>query len=262
MVEANGRSELAVLVESPAAAAVLTALSDGPQTRTALADRVAPDDGALDDALDRVAERGWIRREADTYRTTRVGSLVAAQFEALSEAASLGRTLGDLADLVPVDDLSVDLRQFADADVVRATDSDAAAPEAAVADLLHEADEVTVVGDALPATVLDALAAAVDGGARADVVLGDAGIDALTGVAESEGVTDSLASDAVTAVRHEGPVGSTVGLADETAWVLLGDDPRSPDASLSVDDDVVRAAVVARHALLMRESAEAVPARA
>jgi predicted transcriptional regulator len=257
MVESHVRSDLGLLVESPTAETVLTVLAEGSQTRSALAERDDVGADALDDALAGLTERGWVVREAETYRTTRVGSLVAAQYETLAETASLATRLGDVAELIPVEELNVDLRQFGGADVVRPTADDPDAPQTAVAARIREADRVTVAGDVLPAAVLDAVAAAADGGATADVVLGDAGRDAVTGGGPSERVAGLLDGDATTVVRRESGVGATVGLVDQTAWALLGDDPAAPEAALFVADDVVRAAVVTRHAALRHGGTEA-----
>lgn len=69
--------------------------------------------------LSDLEERGWITREDNGYRTTAVGDAVNADLETLIETVATGRKLQEVFRWIPIDELGLDLRAFADADLIR-----------------------------------------------------------------------------------------------------------------------------------------------
>lgn len=102
-------------------------------------------------------ERGWITRSGTDYETTAVGDLVAADVDALFETLDAARTLGDVVEWLPTDAMTVDLRAFADATIVRATETDTGAPMRHYVDRLEAASRLRVLLYGVDATGIETI---------------------------------------------------------------------------------------------------------
>lgn len=93
--------------------------------------------------LNELDERGWAERTADgDYVATPMGQLVAAEFTPLVESMRTVRELGEAAAVLPIDELSIGLRQFSDGTVRRPEPNDPMAPAAFLTDLLRGTSEL------------------------------------------------------------------------------------------------------------------------
>lgn len=232
--------DVAYLARSPSRVAILRALADEPMDRHDVLAAVDASRVTIGRILGAFEERHWVTRDGPVYEPTRLGRLVLAAFDELTETTRLARTLGPLAEELPSEFFDVDLRHLADATVVRATDADPLAVARVAGDLMAEAGEVKVFAHAIAGTVVEAQTAAARAGQPSTVVV-DA--DLLATIAADDGlrsqVRDLLATGRATYVVAEGPVPISVGVYDDETVAIGFTDDGLPNAAIVTDDEAV-----------------------
>lgn len=173
---------VAFLARSEHRVAVLKALAESSHSRRKLEAKTDASRSTLSRALNAFEERGWIElvREDDTwvYTLTTAGSLVLDRFLPLLETVAGVETLGEGLDYLPVEEMDIDIRHFADADVVTATEFDPTAAVECAIQRLRESGHVRCVTRMVPPPYVRALhEAVVDGPSTAELVLDEAYVD-------------------------------------------------------------------------------------
>jgi predicted transcriptional regulator len=133
---------------------VLTGLAGGPHTERELVAATGVSDVTVGRILDDFAARGWVVEREDGYERTRVGDLVAADYEQFADSMDLACRLGPVRDLFPVAEFPFDLRLLTDA---RVSDPDRFDPLRAVdrwKELLRGADRFVGVAPAATGTTV------------------------------------------------------------------------------------------------------------
>lgn len=119
-VTGDALDDVAYLARSENRLRVLHALASRPSPRHELADETGCSRTTLGRILHELEEREWVRRVVGgDYVATPRGKHVAAAFAPLLESMEAIRMLGDAVDWIPTEALSIGVRHFADATVLR-----------------------------------------------------------------------------------------------------------------------------------------------
>jgi len=219
---------------------VLGLLADGPHTRHELATETGASQPTLGRILRDFEERNWIAPTEGGYEATPTGRLVAdgmREFYALMETE---RTLRELVDWLPTEELSFDLRELREATVTVPSQTRPGAPVSRVIELVRDAESVTVLSHAFNDRTLEAVTEWVDSGGRFEAVFS---ADAIEPVADDAVLADRfrrlVAADTATIRIYDGSVPLAVTLIDGTVSLLLRDDSGRLQAALDTDSPAV-----------------------
>lgn len=165
-VPADALEDVAHLARSPHRVPILASLADGPRGRRELGDETGASRSTVGRILADLEERGWAERtDGGEYEATPTGAFLSRELSPLVEAVAAISNLGDAVDVLPADELSIGLRHFGDASVVRPEPNEPAELGRYHTELLREASEVrTLTYIAPPVSVGEAVAAGVEDG--------------------------------------------------------------------------------------------------
>lgn len=107
--------DVAFLARSENRVRILLALDEERLDRRELREAVDASRATCSRALTGFEERGWIERDRNGYRTTRAGSIVANRMLSLTETIDGVRAVGDGIEVLPIEELSLDVRHLAGA---------------------------------------------------------------------------------------------------------------------------------------------------
>lgn len=183
--------------------------------------------------LDALEEAGWIDYEYGTgYTLTPCGELIATEFFAFVETMQAGLKLQPVFRWLDPSDIDIDLRLFADAEIVVAEQHDPYAPMNRHIELLEDAEHFRAL---LPSVGLQAIQVAHE-----HVITGDAQHELVVspGVAETirakatyaDLVAELLATDACTIYEADEPLPYYLGLAGSTTQLGIEDANGKPQA--------------------------------
>lgn len=133
---------------------VLTSLAGGPHTERELVAETGVSDVTVGRILEDFEERGWVVERDGGHERTRVGDLVAEDYEQFADSMDLACRLGPDRELFPLDEFRFDLRLLTDAQV---SDPDGFDPVRAVdrwKELLRGADRFVGVAPATTGTTV------------------------------------------------------------------------------------------------------------
>ena len=232
--------DVAFLARSPNRVAVLRALADGSLDRHDLTAAVDASRITVGRVVGDLEARNWVRREGSTYETTRLGRLVLDAFDELTAATRLSRKLGPLAEDLSTDFVDVDLRRFADAEIVRTTDADPYAVARIAAARMAGADHVRMLAHAVTSDVLDAQVEAARAGQVSTVVLDPTLAETIRDDAGlSAGVRDLLATGRARVVAVAESIPMSVGVYDDETVMIGFTTDGFPRAGLVTSDEAV-----------------------
>jgi predicted transcriptional regulator len=236
------RADLACLVDSPYRGPLLLELRNGTTSRAELREAVGASRATISRALSAFEERGWVIRTGQAYELTRLGRLVAGEFENLLATMETAHDLRGIVEYLPVDEFGFDIRHLRDATVVRPSRSDPLAPIRHADRLLEDATLAVLLSRAFSPGVIEALAERARAGEETEVVV-------TTSVVESLGADDTLReqvrscleSDAVEIYEHDGEVPYILAIADAVVSFGVQDDDGRVVGVVDVEDEVVLA---------------------
>lgn len=107
---------------------VLTALIDGEATRRELQEEVDGSRSTIARILDEAQEREWVDSEGTRYWLTPLGEAMVTDFRSYLGTVEGNQHLGELVNHLPPPLLSLDSRHYRDADIVKRTSDNPAAP--------------------------------------------------------------------------------------------------------------------------------------
>lgn len=163
--------------------AILRALDERPRTRRELEAETGVSRSTLSRTLRQLEEeRGWIRRDGDTYETTVAGSLVVDRLVPLVETVEALGTLGDGIEYLPVEEMALDVRHFHDAEMTTPTEWDPTAAFEYGVDRMLESSTLRSVGRTVPPPYVRAIHEAVGAGElTVEIALDGEYLDAVRG---------------------------------------------------------------------------------
>lgn len=235
---------VAFLARSENRVAVLRALDERARDRRELETATGASRSTLGRVLGELEDRRWIERDGRRYETTRAGELVFDRFVDLLETIGGICTLGDAIGYLPLDDMSLDVRHFADATVVPATELRPTRPYDYAIDELRAADRFRCVARSVPPVYVRAIHEAITSGELDVTCVLDR--EYLDSIRDDEVLTRwrDVAASGATVARHEGTVPYVVIVLDRTVHLWLYEDAggrHSTVGLLESDDPAVLA---------------------
>jgi len=153
--------------------------------------------------------------------------------------------LRELAPRIPFDELGLDPRDLADAQITTPSPADATAHARREVELLAETDRIQFLcNQAQPETIERYRDWIVESDGQLEAIIASDAIDAAMADEEMGAyLQDMVAADGVTIHRYEGDVSVMVGLLDDVASIVPLDDSGVARAFVESDDETVRSAV-------------------
>lgn len=230
---------VAYLSRSANRVAILRAVDAEPYDRRDLEAEVGVSRSTLSRVLRELeAERGWIQRTTDGYTTTTAGSLVVAQFVPLLETIDALHTLGDALAYLPVDTMSLPVRQFHDATLITPAEFDPTAPFEYGIDELRASETLLSVGRTVPRPYVRAIDEALPNDLSVELVVGGPYLDT---VAESElaALWNDIVAETVV-YRYDGYVPYNLLVLDDVVHIWLCSDQGERAGLLETANPAVR----------------------
>lgn len=134
--------DIAYLARSENRVRILETLVTGPHATREVEAATGASRSTLERILSELEERGWVERTTEGgYVATAAGEFAISEFAPLADAMTALRRLGDAAEWLPREELSVGLHHFSDATVRTPESNSVTAPATYMTQLLREATE-------------------------------------------------------------------------------------------------------------------------
>ncbi|KTG11179.1 IclR family transcriptional regulator [Haloprofundus marisrubri] len=220
---------------------VLDAVSSQPHTRRELEERTGASQPTLGRILHDFEDRNWVEQSGREYAATPTGRLVGAGFSDLREIVETEQRLRRVANWLPTETMTFDLRRLRDATITTPTQTRPNAPVQRVLELLRDAERVEIVSHAFNEQSMDVVRRRVDDGQQTfEGVFSASAIDAIADdstLRERLRELLDLPGADLRIVDDEVPVAVTV--ADDVVHLFLRDDDGLLQASVDTDDETV-----------------------
>jgi len=240
--------EIEFLARSANRGDVLTALSECPHDRQALATETGASQPTLGRILRDFEDRGWVTHTDAGYTATPTGRLVAAGLIELSDCLAAELHLRGINEWLPAENLEFDLRRLGDATITTPTQTRPSAPVGRVIDLIETADHVRILSHAFNEATVAAVVEWVADGGTFEGVFSAAAIEAVADEAAlGEQLRRLQASEGATIRIAEESVPLAVTVADDTVSLLLRDEQGRLQAAVDTADPEVEAWATAFH---------------
>lgn len=238
----DGVDDVAFLAGSEPRGALLAALADdGGLTKDELVDRCEAARVTVTRNLDQLAERGYVAETEGRYRLTSLGSFLAGDFLSLVETAGVADHLAPLLSRLSADELDLDPRILADAEVTVSTDAHPYAPADRHSEAFETASRARLLLPEVGAREMDAAADRVLSGALELEFVVDPDVAETLRTALADRFGRLQARDNVAAYVHEAEVPCFIGLVDGTVQLGVSDDDGIPRALAESDAEAARA---------------------
>jgi len=109
--------EINFLIRSENRVDLLDSLTEGWYTERELSKREDISKVTIKRGVNAFLDRGWVKESDSEYTTTRVGEMLAEDYNRLSETMDVASHVGPVVDLLPIERMDFDLRIFADATI-------------------------------------------------------------------------------------------------------------------------------------------------
>lgn len=234
--------DIAFLARSENRVAIFRALGDRARTRRELETVTGVARSTLGRALGDLEERGWVERNGQTYEPTAAGALVLERFVPLLETMGGLRTLDTALELLPVEDMSLDIRHFADARVVTPTELRPSATMEYSLDKQRDAEYLTAVVRTVPPYAVAATHEMVTSEQLdATFVLDRAYLDSLSADDEMRAQWYEMTTGSATIRCHAGPIPYVLLVFEETVHLWPCDDENGTWGLLESENPAVLA---------------------
>lgn len=124
---------------------VLSMLSEEPHERSTLQDRTGISRVTISRTLAAMEEKGWVDHDGWRYWLTPLGEIVAEEFTGLLSSLTTVQKLNEILDWLPLEEIGTELRNFSDAEITLATQSNASAPVQAFSDTSSGAERIRIL---------------------------------------------------------------------------------------------------------------------
>ncbi|QCJ48330.1 winged helix-turn-helix domain-containing protein [Haloprofundus sp. MHR1] len=220
---------------------VLNAVAETPHTRRDLQERTGASQPTLGRILRDFEERNWVEATGREYAATPTGRLVADGFSNLREIVETEQKLRQVANWLPTEAMTFDLRRLRDATITTPTQTRPNAPVQRVLELLRDAERVEIVSYAFNEQSMDVVRRRVaDEGQTFEGIFSASAIDAIaddSALRERLRELVDLPGAELRVVDDDVPVALTV--ADDVVHLFLRDDDGLLQASVDTDDEAV-----------------------
>jgi predicted transcriptional regulator len=231
---------IAFLANSEHRIAILRALYDQPQAVRTLRDRTDASRATIGRVLNDFVERNWIRKENGKYAITPAGELVVEEFTPLLESMDRVAVLEEVGHCLPVDELSVPLRELGDAEVIRPTDGNPHSHIDYAVERIHETTDLLAVVDSIVPRYLEAVRdCTVDGTLRSRQVCSASVLETVERHDEmAANLREILAADG-DVWRCEESISVDLLILDESVLFVIYAETGPPEAFLETDNRAV-----------------------
>jgi len=245
MADRTPLDDVEFLARSPHRVAVLQTLASGSWARPALHEETGISQPTLGRVLGSLEDHSWVERDGHEYALTALGELVAAEFDSLLDTIETTHRLGDVAGLLPTEQMDFDLRQLADSTIIRPETGDVFRHVRRMEELLTTADRVRIMSDTIAPDSLsdtrDRVVNAENDDLRIEsVITGDALDQALSNPQLAAWVGDLVASRRAPVYRYDGTIPLVLAIVDDTALLVPSDEHGFPGALVETDNEQVR----------------------
>lgn len=241
--------DLAFLSRSNNRIAALRVLEREDLTRRELRDATGVSRPTLGRVLQGFEERGWVTNNGTgnghDYSLTPLGRVIVEEFTDVMDTVETVQQLRELAPRIPFDELGLDPRDLADAQITTPSPTDATAHTRREREVLERTTRILFLcNQAQPETVERYRNWVVEGDRELEAIISGAAIDAaMANEAMAAALDDMITADGVTIHRYEGSMSAMLGLFGEVASIVPLDDSGVPCAFVESTDETVRSAV-------------------
>jgi predicted transcriptional regulator len=242
MSDPDPLEEVEFLARSANRIEVLSVLSAEAYTRRDLGEVVDASQPTLGRILRDLGERNWVAYDGERYRATATGRLVETGITDLRDRLEVEGRLREVAEWLPDDALSVDLRHLGDATVTTPTATRPNAPVDRMLDLLRSTDRADLLSHAFNEQKLELVRErTADGTLTTRGVFAGEAIEAIEATPTLRNrLEDVLESDAAEIRVADETVPLAVEVTDDRTHLLLRDAEGIVRASVDTDDPTVR----------------------
>lgn len=248
MADPSPLDDVAFLARSPHRVTVVRSLRDGRLTRPDLRAETGISQPTLGRVLESLEDRDWIQGSGRDYHLTPLGALVTEAFADLLDSVETFRELGDVLDLLPIDQMDLDMLSLRGATVTAPEPSDALGHIRHLEELVFDADQIRILTPTMLPDSVEKLLDRHDG----DTSLYHEAIFSSDAVETARENPELFASakelldvHGVDLFRYDGTVELMLAILDETAVIGLLDEHGLPRAFIESNDETVRSWVEA-----------------
>lgn len=248
MVHPSPLDDVAFLASSPHRVTVVQLLREGPWLRPDLHDQTGISQPTLGRVLGSLQDRNWVEQAGREYRLTSVGALVTGEFLGLLDTIETVHQLGDVIDLLPIDQLDLDVRSLGGATVTAPDPSDVLGHIRRIEELVFDADQVRILTPTMLPDSVEKLLDRHDGVSslyHEAIFTGDAVEIGLENPGLVASARELLDTHSVDLFRYDGTVELMLAILDERAVIGPLDEEGLPRAFVESDDETVRSWVEA-----------------
>lgn len=249
MADPSPLDDVEFLARSPHRVTIVRLLRDGPWTRPDLHEETGISQPTLGRVLGSLEDRAWIERYGGVYTLTPIGALVTKGFSDLLGSIETYHRLGDVLDLLPMDELDLDVRLLSGATVTAPEPSDVLGHIRRAEELVIDADRVRLLSTTVLPDSVQKLLDRHDGGTplhHEAIFTGDAFETGLANPVIVASARKLLDTDGVELFRFDGTVELMMAVVDETAVLGPLDEQQMPRAFIESDDETVYSWVEAK----------------
>lgn len=234
--------QVAFLARSESRVRVLERLSEvQPRTRREIRECVDASRSTVTRTLTALEERDWVEHGEDGYQLTASGEIITERMLRLVTSVEVTEDLSSFLRWFPRDEFSIDIDQFAGADVTLSTDSDPYAPGRQQVDLLRRAGRFRGLLPSIDLQGTRVVHEQIVGGAfEAEIVVSSAVNGQITTGEFATLFREQLQTGQLTVFVVDGSLPFHLGLGDESVQVGVEDDDGFPRALLESTSPVIR----------------------
>lgn len=134
--------EIRFLTGSENRVEILETLSTDQHTELTLVEVLDMSETTIERTLDAFEKRGWIRMNDEHYEITRLGEVIAEDYNRLAASMDLASRLGPALDVLPIEEMGFDLRHLTEARITHPETFDPLETLDSRADRVREADRI------------------------------------------------------------------------------------------------------------------------
>lgn len=237
--------DVAFLARSAHRVAVLTTLADEPMTRPELHATTRISQPTLGRILEPFRERNWVEQQRREYALTAWGELLVTNFRDLMETVETIQQLSDVVEQLPTDEMTFDVREFADATVTKPERGDAFRHLRRLEGLFFGADHARLlsptVATGAPEDYQEIHQEFLESDKRAESIVS---VEALTQVQTDETYAQmfrpAFETGRVRMFVYDGPIPYLIAITDDTALLAPTDEHGIPVALVETEKGTVR----------------------
>lgn len=247
--------EIEFLARSDHRVNALGALAAGPQSRDDLRTVTGASNATVGRLLNEFDSRTWIKRRGQRYELTLLGELIAEGFFDLVERFETERSIRDVWQWIPFDQMGVGIECLSDATVTQATENNPLAVMARVREFERRTTETQCFADYFPEPCIDTRGEAIAAGTqRLEAVFTHSAVTATMSSKWASRFTEIVASERTDISLYPGEITHAAGINDGVAYLVIEDDENNVVALVETDDERVVGWVEGRFEAYRRDS--------